>query len=76
MPLKRGKSQAVVSSNIKTEIKAGKPQDQAVAIAMNKAHKQMHDHHKAIGDHHTQTPPTTPMASDNDGDESVQSAGG
>ena len=33
MPLKTGKSQKVVSSNIKTEMKAGKPQDQAVAIA-------------------------------------------
>lgn len=37
MPLKRGKSDAVVSENIRTEMKAGKPQRQAVAIAMHKA---------------------------------------
>ncbi len=37
MPLKSGKSKAVVSKNIKTEIAAGKPQKQAVAIALSKA---------------------------------------
>jgi hypothetical protein len=39
MPLKKGSSQKVVSSNIKTEIAAGRPQKQAVAIALNTARK-------------------------------------
>jgi len=37
MPLKKGKSDKVISANIKTEMKAGKPQNQAIAIAMKKA---------------------------------------
>jgi hypothetical protein len=37
MPLQKGKSKAVVSQNIRTEIAAGKPQKQAVAIALNTA---------------------------------------
>ena len=33
MPLAKGKSKAAFTQNIKTEIAAGKPQKQAVAIA-------------------------------------------
>lgn len=39
MPLKKGRSKRVIGENIATEIKAGKPKDQAIAIAMSKAGK-------------------------------------
>ena len=37
MPLEKGKSQAVISRNIATEVRAGKPVKQAAAIAYSKA---------------------------------------
>lgn len=39
MPLKKGSSKAVVSQNIRTEMAAGRPQKQAVAIALSTARK-------------------------------------
>ncbi len=37
MPLKKGYSRKTISKNIRTEMHAGRPQKQAIAIALNTA---------------------------------------
>lgn len=39
MPLVKGRGRKAVSQNIKTEMRAGKPQKQAVAIALSVARR-------------------------------------
>ena len=39
MPLKSGSGRTIIGANIKTEMHAGRPQPQAIAIAMSKSGK-------------------------------------
>jgi len=39
MPLRKGSSKKIIGANIRTEVKAGKPRKQAIAIALRVAGK-------------------------------------
>jgi hypothetical protein len=63
MPLKKGSSDATRSENIKREIEAGKPPDQAAAIAYDiqrKAHVPHHKQNPGSGDIPLSRPRGTP----------------
>lgn len=46
MTLRKGSSRRVVAANIETEMRAGKPHAQAVAIALRTAGKKRHKRRK------------------------------
>jgi hypothetical protein len=46
MPLKKSSSKSAVSQNIKTEMDSGKPQKQAVAIALDIQRRATGGHHR------------------------------
>ncbi len=48
MPLKKGKGKNIIAENIITEVKAGKPVNQAVAIAYSMAGKSKKKARKVI----------------------------
>ena len=48
MPLEPGSSREVVSGNIKREMRAGKPQKQAIAISLKKAGKSNQESMEAL----------------------------
>lgn len=46
MPLAKGSGKATIASNIATEIRAGKPQKQAIAIAESEARRTKRRKHR------------------------------